>query len=132
MRTVLVISAVCMALLVVVAACGGGDDEGAETPVPTEAAPDETTEETTGEATTGDAQAGADVFASAGCGNCHTLEAAGSSGTSAPNLDELRPEFDTVVEQVRNGGGGMPAFEDRLSEQEIRDVAAFVSENAGG
>ncbi len=98
----------------------------------TETGPDGTTEEPTDEATTGDADAGAEVFASAGCGDCHALEAAGSSGTSAPDLDERQPDFETVVEQVRNGGGGMPAFGDELSEQEIRDVAAFVSENAGG
>jgi len=28
------------------------------------------------------------VFASAGCGGCHTLAAAGSSGTTGPNLDD--------------------------------------------
>jgi mono/diheme cytochrome c family protein len=32
------------------------------------------------------------------------------------------------VEQIRNGGGGMPAFGDRLSDQEIADVAAFVTQ----
>ena len=30
--------------------------------------------------------------------------------------------------QVQNGGGGMPAFGDRLSDQEIADVAAFVTQ----
>ena len=37
---------------------------------------------------TGDAAAGETVFASAGCGACHTLSAAGSSGTVGPNLDD--------------------------------------------
>jgi mono/diheme cytochrome c family protein len=79
----------------------------------------------------GNAEAGAEVFASAGCGGCHTLAAADASGTKAPNLDELQPSEAAVAEQVRNGGGGMPAFGDRLSDQEIADVAAFVSANAG-
>ena len=80
----------------------------------------------------GDAAAGEEVWAIAGCGGCHTLAAAGSSGQlRGPNLDELQPDFDTVVRQVTNGGGGMPAFSDRLTEQQIRDVAAYVSENAG-
>ena len=35
------------------------------------------------------------------------------------------------MSQVTNGGGGMPAFGDRLSEQEIQDVATYVSESAG-
>src|ERR671937_1181258 len=34
---------------------------------------------------------GAAVFASAGCGTCHTLAAAGSHGSLGPNLDKLRP-----------------------------------------
>jgi mono/diheme cytochrome c family protein len=32
-----------------------------------------------------------------------------------------------VVKQVTNGGGGMPAFKGKLSDEEIEDVAAFVS-----
>jgi mono/diheme cytochrome c family protein len=31
------------------------------------------------------------------------------------------------VTQVIHGGGAMPAFEDELTEQQIQDVAAFVS-----
>jgi cytochrome c553 len=136
----------------VLAGCGGDDEEGGgETPPATtgEATTEETTteeatteEETTTEeeATTedetgeagGDAAAGAQVFADNGCGNCHTLSAAGSSGTTGPNLDDLQPDFDSVVEQVTNGGGGMPAFGGDLSEQQINDVAAYVVESTGG
>jgi cytochrome c551 len=115
----------------VLAGCGGGDDDegGGETP------PATTGEATTGEdggGAEGDAEAGAQVFADNGCGNCHTLEAAGSSGATGPNLDDLQPDFATVVEQVTNGGGGMPAFGGDLSEQEINDVAAYVVESTGG
>jgi cytochrome c6 len=77
----------------------------------------------------GDPSAGSDVFASAGCGSCHTLEAAGSEGSAGPNLDEAQPEYEDAVEQVTEGGGGMPAFRDQLTEQQIQDVAAFVVEN---
>ncbi len=81
----------------------------------------------------GDGGPGAKVFADAGCGSCHTFEAAGSSGTVGPDLDEASPSFDEVVRKVKSGGGGMPSFEGELSEQEIRDVAEFVSgEEAGG
>jgi cytochrome c6 len=74
----------------------------------------------------GDPVAGKAVFAKAGCGGCHTLKAAGSSGTVGPNLDSLKPPFDRVVHQVQVGGGPMPSFKDALSAKEIRDVAAFV------
>jgi mono/diheme cytochrome c family protein len=70
------------------------------------------------------------VFASAGCGSCHRFEPAGSSGTIGPPLDGIDLSKDEIATQVRNGGGGMPAFGDRLSDDEIDAVADFV-ENAG-
>jgi cytochrome c6 len=81
---------------------------------------------TSSAATQGDPTAGKAVFASAGCGGCHTLKAANASGAVGPNLDSLKPEYDTVVHQVENGGGVMPAFKDQLSQKQIDDVAAFV------
>jgi mono/diheme cytochrome c family protein len=80
----------------------------------------------------GDATAGKAVFASAGCSGCHTLAAAGSSGNVGPNLDAAKPSFDKVVERVTNGKGVMPSFKGQLSEQQILDVAAFVSESTRG
>src|SRR5436309_1883816 len=64
---------------------------------------------------------GAAVFASAGCGTCHTLAAAGSHGSLGPNLDRLRPSAAAVETQVLNGGGNMPSFRGRLTRAQIRD-----------
>lgn len=75
--------------------------------------------------------AGAAVFKQAGCGSCHTLKAAAASGQIGPNLDDMRPDFETVRAKVAQGGGGMPAFAGRLTPRQIRDVAAFVAKNAG-
>jgi mono/diheme cytochrome c family protein len=72
---------------------------------------------------------GAKVFDSAGCGNCHTLQAAESKGTFGPNLDQLRPDQQTVERQVKNGGVGMPSFAKKLNEVQISQVAEFVSES---
>ena len=92
--------------------------------------------ETTTEPTTpaqGDPVAGKEVFLGAsGCAGCHTLADAGSTGTIGPNLDDLQPSHDAVVAQVTNGGGGMPAFGDSLSEEQIQDVAAYVSSATQG
>lgn len=112
----------------VLGACGG-DDDGSEGGGGEGDAAATTSEGDSGGA--GNAEAGAEVFASAGCGGCHTLKAADATGTKAPNLDELRPSEAEVREQVTNGGGGMPAFKDKLSEQQIADVAAYVAMNAG-
>jgi mono/diheme cytochrome c family protein len=80
----------------------------------------------------GDTAKGAEVFTDAGCGDCHALRAAGTSGGTGPNLDTLRPGYEQAVRQVRNGGRGMPAFSLRLSRDQIRDVAAYVAESTGG
>ena len=68
----------------------------------------------------------------AGCGSCHTLSAAHSTGTIGPNLDDLKPDYRTVTGQVTLGGGSMPAFKDTLSAQQIADVAAYVVKTTGG
>jgi mono/diheme cytochrome c family protein len=109
-----------------------GTDTGEEqetTAAPTESAPTES--EPSGEAE-GDPAAGEDVFASAGCGGCHTLEAAGSSGNVGPNLDEAKPPHDLVVERVTNGMGVMPSFKGQLDDKQIQDVAAYVVESTQG
>ncbi|MFL5830818.1 MAG: c-type cytochrome [Solirubrobacteraceae bacterium] len=75
--------------------------------------------------------AGAAVFSSAGCANCHTLKAAGASGTVGPNLDQLQPSADQVRAIVSSGGGGMPSFTSKLSSAQIAAVASYVSSVAG-
>ncbi len=80
----------------------------------------------------GSSSAGGKVFASAGCGGCHTLKAAGSNGQVGPNLDELKPDVSTVERQVRSGGNGMPSFRSKLSAKEIAQVADFVSASSRG
>jgi mono/diheme cytochrome c family protein len=77
-------------------------------------------------------RSGSAVFASAGCGGCHTLKAAGSSGTTGPNLDQLKPSAAAVAAIVRSGAGVMPSFSGRLSGAEIQAVAKYVSSSAGG
>jgi hypothetical protein len=42
--------------------------------------------------------------------SCHTLAAAGATGTVGPNLDQLTPSQALVEHQVTNGGGGMPVL----------------------
>jgi mono/diheme cytochrome c family protein len=75
--------------------------------------------------------AGKKVFASAGCGGCHTLKDAGSSGNVGPNLDQLKPAEAIVEKQVTNGGGPMPAFKNSLTAAQIKAVATYVSSVAG-
>jgi cytochrome c551 len=95
-----------------------------------ESTPSETTGGGGGGGGQGDAAAGKEIFV-ANCGSCHTLQEAGTSGNVGPVLDDVSVDFDGVVQQVTNGGGGMPAFQGTLSEQQIQDVAAFVVASEG-
>lgn len=74
---------------------------------------------------------GKQIFTDAGCAGCHAFEAAGSKGGSGPELTRLRIPADTVALRVREGGGGMPAFADSLTEQQIKAVSEFVAANDG-
>jgi cbb3-type cytochrome c oxidase subunit III len=65
------------------------------------------------------------------CGSCHTLAAAGTSGTIGPNLDQLKPAFAVAQRQVEAGGAVMPAFKGKLSQAQIDAVAHYVADNAG-
>lgn len=69
----------------------------------------------------------------ADCASCHTLKAAGATGTIGPNLDELGVDEATIEHQVINGGGPMPAFgkEGTLSPEEVKAVSAYVATEAG-
>jgi mono/diheme cytochrome c family protein len=130
-RRTLLLALAALLATAVLGACGGGDDDGAagEDTAAVETQPAETEPAETGEAeAAGDPAAGTEVFASAGCGNCHTLEDAGANGTRAPNLDERVPQIDEqrIIDQVTNGGQNMPPFGDQLDEQQIRDLAAYL------
>jgi mono/diheme cytochrome c family protein len=158
-RTALLFLVLVAALGVLAAGCGQEQEQTAtpdtvEGTTPTDTTETETTEtettetetetgttetETTETETTattpaveGDPAAGKEVFLGASaCGTCHTLADAGTSGTVGPNLDESQPSFELALDRVTNGQGAMPSFSGSLSEQQLADVAAYVSSAAG-
>jgi cytochrome c6 len=154
-RTALLLVLLVAAFGVAAVGCGGEEDqtatpetvEGTTTTETTETETTETettetdtteTETTETETTTtappaeGDPVAGKQVFLGApACGGCHTLADAGTSGAVGPNLDDAQPDLELVVDRVTNGQGGMPSFSSSLTEQQIADVAAYVSSVAG-
>jgi mono/diheme cytochrome c family protein len=114
--------------LVLLAACGGSEET---TPTPETVIGTVPTEEAGGNGdgggeVEGDPAAGKEIFAANGCGSCHTLADAGSTGTVGPSLDDSAIDFAGAVEQITNGGGGMQAYSGVLSEEEINNVAAYV------
>jgi mono/diheme cytochrome c family protein len=79
-----------------------------------------------GGSTSGSAAAGAAIFKSSGCGGCHALAAAHTTGGIGPDLDQLAPSAAVVARQVAAGGGQMPSFSASLTPAQIQDVAAYV------
>jgi quinohemoprotein ethanol dehydrogenase len=80
-----------------------------------------------GAGATATAAAGKVVFAN-NCATCHG--ATGQGGNGGPDLT-ARPaakQAASVVKQVMNGGGGMPAFKGQLTNAQIAAVAAYVSQ----
>ena len=71
---------------------------------------------------------GKEVFLEGGnCAACHSLSDAGSIAEIGPNLNQIRPQVQTILMAVRNGIGVMPAMEGILSDEEIEAVAHYVS-----
>ena len=86
---------------------------------------------------------GAQVFASNGCGGCHTLAAANSGGTIGPDLDEVLPGQneaeieESIVDPKAKIAQGYPDdvmpqnFEEKIQPEEIKALVKFLSESAG-
>jgi len=88
------------------AACGGDDDGGPQS-------------------------RGADVY-SDNCARCHGDEGQGGVGPElGGGVVAERMSLDEQVEIIRNGEGGMPAWEGELSPEEIDAVARFEREELG-
>ncbi len=75
--------------------------------------------------------AGREVFVATGCSGCHVLASANASGVVGPNLDLTKPSTELSIDRVTNGLGGMPAFKDQLTPDQIEAVAVFISTTAG-
>jgi mono/diheme cytochrome c family protein len=87
---------------------------------------------------------GAQVFASNGCGGCHTLAAANASGVTGPNLEEVLVgqspgsiEKSIVDPNAQITKGFAPSvmpgeYETLLSPEELKALVAYLAENAKG
>jgi mono/diheme cytochrome c family protein len=127
-------------LALVLVGCGGGETvspapETVEGTIPTQSAP------SAARLPKGNAEAGKKVFteeANPKCTTCHTFEAAGSTQTLGPNLDEVLADKDAdfILESIVNPDAeiteGYPDnlmpedYGEKLSEQQLADLVAFL------
>jgi len=92
---------------------------------PAEGSPPPAADSTEGSGADGEA-----LFAD-NCGGCHTLEAAGTSGTVGPSLDGAGLDAEEISTIVSEGQGGMPSFSGDLDSAEIDAIARFVADSSG-
>ena len=102
----------------------------------------------TTQAVKGDAKAGAKLFASQGCGGCHTFKPEGTNGTVGPDLDKLADYAkkanmgslaDFTHESIASPSSyiekgypnSMPDFGATLSDKQIADLVAYLTQNLG-
>ncbi len=95
----------------------------------------------------GDPAAGKTVFASQGCGSCHTFAAAGTNGKIGPDLDNLaadaqkagQPLADYTESSITDPDGYvvsgfpkgvMPKTYSSLSDQQLADLVAFLTQKS--
>ncbi|MFF2093933.1 c-type cytochrome [Paenibacillus sp. NPDC058174] len=61
------------------------------------------------------------------CISCHGVDLQGRAGPSLQNVGSQLTE-EEIYSIIANGRKGMPKFEKRLSEEELRSVARWLSE----
>ena len=90
---------------------------------------------------------GKTVFASQGCGSCHTFKAAGTNGKVGPDLDNLAADAQKAGQPLEdytktsitdpNGyvvpgfpQGVMPTSYSSLTDQQLGDLVAFLTQKS--
>src|SRR4051812_27582067 len=113
------LGAVLIVLALSLAACGGGDNGGSSS------------QPSSSSGGTQNASAQGKTVFTSNCKGCHTLQAAGATGSVGPNLDDVRPDKATVQRQVENRGGPLPAVKGKLGEAPNKARAADLPAGAG-
>ncbi len=129
-------------IVLALAACGGGKTVG---PFP------KTVIGTVPKAPTvakGDPARGKALFASSGCGGCHTFKPAGTNGKVGPDLDKLAADAQKAnqgsleqytFDSIKNPSayvvpgypnGVMPNYGAQLKDSQIADLVAFLTQKS--
>ncbi|GAB6930415.1 cytochrome c-551 [Paenibacillus sp. JCM 10914] len=102
-------------VLLSISACSGNGDGGAAEPEPAPGVTD------------GGTALDAQGIYKSNCVSCHGTDLQGQSG---PNLQQVGQKLDRdqIYAIIKNGEGGMPAFGDRLQDDEIQVLADWLAE----
>ncbi|TLS52650.1 cytochrome c [Paenibacillus antri] len=118
----------CMALAASLSACGGGGgNDAGEAPAGDAAPPAETENGAAGDAGGGDLEATARPIYEGNCMACHGTDLAGAG--SFPSLQQVGADMtqEEIAAKIAGGGNGMPAFEGRLTDDEIGALSQWLA-----
>ncbi|HWW66217.1 MAG TPA: cytochrome c [Sphingomonadaceae bacterium] len=72
---------------------------------------------------------GRELFNNWSCGSCHSLADAGATGHVGPSFDgDANLNKDFIINRVTNGQGAMPAFGGQLTDEEIAELATYITQ----
>src|SRR5919197_5878147 len=146
MRRALIATGLLVVLGAVAAGCGS---EGTVAPLPNTVEGTLPAATTAAPAAKGNPAAGKAVFASAGCGGCHTYKPAGATGKGGPDLDKLAADAkkanqgslaDYTLTSIKDPNayivpgfsqGVMPdTYGTSLSSKQLADLVAFLTQKS--
>lgn len=116
------------ALALAVAACGGNNT------TPTPSAPPAETPAPPADNTGGEAAGGAETTVDAtavyeaNCMGCHATDLSGQGNFPALQTVGATMSKEEIAAKISAGGNGMPAFQGRLSDEEIDALSQWLSE----
>ena len=82
----------------------------------------------------GGAEADGAALYEANCATCHGADGQGGIGPAIPSekLVSNYPEIEDQIARVGAGGGGMPVYNDVLTEEELEAVVEYTREELPG
>ena len=72
------------------------------------------------------------LFASQQCAVCHGPTGEGGTGANLKTGLPMQRSLEQIEAQIKNGSGVMPGFKDKLSEEQIQELAKFVYKEIQG
>lgn len=69
----------------------------------------------------------AEAFYKSNCMGCHGDQYQGAMGPALAGIGSVQSK-EQIYKKIMNGGGGMPAFEDQASEEEIINITNWLAE----
>jgi cytochrome c551 len=72
------------------------------------------------------------LYESQQCATCHGPKGEGGVGLNLKTGMPMQRSLEQIEAQIKNGSGVMPAFKDKLSQEQIQELAKYVYKEIQG